>query len=180
MAKRAVLGAVAVLTAVDVALWLTVFQRSTPPVTSSSGSEAGGTSRVATASPDPSASTASAAPPGERPSERPSGESPSPESSSPERPDEQPRVEVTSSSVSGAAFETVPIRGVLHGTQDATTLRVQHRQRGRWTFFPLPTTTDARGRFTAYVEMGAPGRYPVRVLDPRTGVTSPVVVLTIR
>ncbi len=177
MDKRAVLGGVAVLAAVDVALWFAVFERSTPPVTSSSGSQAGDTSRVATASPEPSASTASAAPPSERPSEQPSAESPSAESSSPEQ---EPRVEVTSRSVFAAAFETVPIRGVLHGVRDATTLRVQHRQDGRWTSFPLPTTTDAQGRFTAYVEMGAPGRYPLRVLDPRTGVTSPVVVLIIR
>ncbi len=187
MHRRAVLGAVAVLAAVDVALWFAVFNRSTSPATSSGGGGVADSGRVAASSPNPSASTASAAPPAKRPSESPSAaESPDPEppgseSPPPEGSDHQRRrVEVTSDAVSGAAFETVPIRGVLHGARENATLRVQHQQRGRWTSFPLPTTTDSKGRFTAYVEIGAPGKYRLRVLDPRTGSTSPVVLLTVQ
>jgi len=36
----------------------------------------------------------------------------------------------------------------------------------------LQTKTDKSGQFTAYVELGPPGRYRVRVLDPRSGVKS--------
>ena len=89
------------------------------------------------------------------------------------------RIELTADSYVGARSETVPINGIAHGTQTATTLRVQHRQGGRWVAFPLPATTDATGRFTAYVDLGAPGTYDLRVVDPRTRSTSDVVTLVI-
>jgi hypothetical protein len=36
---------------------------------------------------------------------------------------------------------------------------VQRREGGKWLDFPLPTKTDESGWFTAYVELGQPGRY---------------------
>ncbi len=181
MDRRVVLGAVAALAVVDVALWFAVFDRSSSPVASSSNSEVGGEGQVSTASPDPSASARPTASPRPKASPEPTT-SPEPTAStaSAEPPEEQPRVEITSGRLSGTPFETVPVRGVLHGVAEATTLRVQHRQQGRWVSFPLRTTTDATGRFTAYVEMGTPGRHQLRVRDARTGVTSPVVTVRIR
>jgi hypothetical protein len=44
----------------------------------------------------------------------------------------------------------------------------------------LPTKTNESGRFTAYVELGQPGRYALRVLDPDSGVTSKILVLVIK
>jgi len=45
-------------------------------------------------------------------------------------------------------------------------------EEGKWLSFPLPTKTDDEGRFTAYVELGQPGGYWLRMLDPRSGVAS--------
>jgi hypothetical protein len=52
--------------------------------------------------------------------------------------------------------------------------------RGRWHAFPLPAKTDQSGQFTAYVELGQPGRYRLRVLDPDSRVTSKPSVLEIK
>jgi hypothetical protein len=88
-------------------------------------------------------------------------------------------VELASTSYTAAPDETVALRGDVTGVPVATTLRVQYLVGDRWRFFPWPATTDADGRFTAYVELGATGTYELRVLDPQTGATSPVATLTI-
>jgi hypothetical protein len=80
---------------------------------------------------------------------------------------------------SAKPFETVEIRGTYRGGAD-TTLRVQRWESGRWIAFPLPTTTDQSGEFTAYVELGRLGRHELRLLDPVSGLTSKSVVLVIR
>ena len=46
--------------------------------------------------------------------------------------------------------------------------------------FPIPAKTDKSGRFTAYVELGQPSRYRLRVLDPDAGVKSKPFVLEVR
>ena len=45
----------------------------------------------------------------------------------------------------------------------------------------LPGTREDRqsGQFTAFVELGQPGRYRLRVVDPDSGVTSKTFVLVI-
>ena len=45
-------------------------------------------------------------------------------------------------------------------------LRVQRWEGGRWLDFPLPAVTDQAGQFTAYVELGGPGRYRLRCSIP--------------
>jgi hypothetical protein len=80
---------------------------------------------------------------------------------------------------SAKPFETVQIRGTYRGGAD-TMLRVQRWESGRWMAFPLPTTTDQSGQFTAYVELGRLGRHEIRLLDPGSGVTSKPVVLVIK
>jgi len=44
----------------------------------------------------------------------------------------------------------------------------------------LPTKTDQAGQFTAYVELGPPGRYRLRLLDPESGAKSKSFVLVIK
>jgi hypothetical protein len=61
-----------------------------------------------------------------------------------------------------------------------TLLRVQREESGVWVDFPTPTVTDASGRFTTYVELGQPGRYRLRMLDPASGMTSATFVLLIK
>jgi hypothetical protein len=76
-------------------------------------------------------------------------------------------------------FQTVPIQGTYRGGAN-TLLRVQRWEAGKWLTFPIPNKTDRSGQFTAYVELGQPGRYQLRLLDPTSGVTSRPVVLVIK
>jgi hypothetical protein len=79
---------------------------------------------------------------------------------------------------SARPFQTVRIQGTYRGGA-GTFLSVQRWEGDKWLAFPLPTKTDQSGRFTAYVELGQPGRYRLRVLDPESGVTSKPFVLAI-
>jgi hypothetical protein len=80
---------------------------------------------------------------------------------------------------SARPFQTVRIQGTYHGGAN-TFLRVQRWEKGKWLAFPIPTKTDQSGQFTTYVELGQPGRYRLRVLDPNSGVTSKPFVLVIK
>jgi serine/threonine protein kinase len=76
-------------------------------------------------------------------------------------------------------FQTVQIQGRYRGGAD-TSLRVQREEGGKWLDFPLPTKTDKSGQFTAYVELGQPGRYRLRVRDPNSDLTSKPSELVIK
>lgn len=76
-------------------------------------------------------------------------------------------------------FRTVRLEGTYRGGAN-TLLRVQRWEEGDWLAFPIPTKTDRTGRFTAYVELGQPGRYRLRVLDPDSGMTSDPHVLVVK
>ena len=89
------------------------------------------------------------------------------------------RVELANSAYVAEPFETVRIDGRYFGAGAGTTLRLQRQQQGDWVNFPLPTTTDRGGRFTAYVELGKPGSHRLRVVDPGSGTSSEVVVVNI-
>ena len=80
---------------------------------------------------------------------------------------------------SAKPFQTVRIEGTYSGGVD-TFLRVQRWEGGKWLDFPVPAKTDGSGHFTAYVELGRPGRYWLRVLDPDSGVRSKSFALVIR
>ena len=80
---------------------------------------------------------------------------------------------------SAKPFQTVRIQGTYSGGVD-TFLRVQRWEGGKWLDFPVPAKTDSSGHFTAYVELGRPGRYWLRVLHPDSGVTSKPVALIIK
>ena len=80
---------------------------------------------------------------------------------------------------SARPFQPVRIQGTYRGEAD-TLLRVQRWEEGKWLAFPVPTKTDRSGQFTAYVEFGQPGRYRLRVLDPKSGVTSKTFLLVIK
>jgi hypothetical protein len=80
---------------------------------------------------------------------------------------------------SAKPFQTVPIQGTYHGGAD-TFLQVQRWEGGRWRAFPLPTKTDQSGRFTAYVELGQPGLYWLRVQDADSDVKSKPFLLVIK
>jgi hypothetical protein len=92
---------------------------------------------------------------------------------------EQRTIQLEDLADSAKPFQTVRIQGTYRGGGD-TFLRVQRWEGGKWLDFPLPTKTNESGRFTAYVELGQPGRYPLHVLDPDSGVTSKILVLVIK
>ena len=92
---------------------------------------------------------------------------------------EQETIQLENSADSAKPFQTVQIQGTYRGGADAS-LRVQRWEGGQWLAFPLPTKTDQSGQFTAYVELGEPGRYQLRVLDPDSGVTSNPSVVVIK
>jgi hypothetical protein len=93
--------------------------------------------------------------------------------------EEQRSIQVEDLAESAKPFQTVRIQGTYRGGGD-TFLRVQRWEGGKWLDFPLPTKTDQSGKFTAYIELGQPGRYQLRVLDPDSGVTSKPFVLVIK
>jgi hypothetical protein len=80
---------------------------------------------------------------------------------------------------SARPFQPVQIQGTYRGGAD-TFLRVQRWEGGQWLAFPVPTKTDDSGQFTTYVELGQPGRYRLRVLDPDSGVTSKPFELVVK
>jgi hypothetical protein len=88
-------------------------------------------------------------------------------------------IQLADLATSARPFEAVRIQGTYHGGP-ATFLRVQRWERGMWLDFPLPTRTDRSGQFTAYIELGRPGRYWLRVVDPGSAVTSRPFVLVIK
>ena len=91
----------------------------------------------------------------------------------------QQPIQVTETASSAKPFQTVQIRGRYAGGAD-TLLRVQRWEGGMWLDFPVPMKTDKSGEFTAYVEVGKPGRYWLRVLDPNSGVKSEPFALVVR
>jgi hypothetical protein len=92
---------------------------------------------------------------------------------------EEKTIQVEDSADSAKPFQ--PVRIQVPTARGANTfLRVQRWEGGKWLAFPVPTKTNQSGEFTAYVELGKPGRYQLRVLDPGSGVTSKPFVLVIK
>ncbi|HSU37360.1 MAG TPA: protein kinase [Propionibacteriaceae bacterium] len=131
--------------------------------------------------PTPRTSRPTSASPTSPASGSPTAPAPTPASDEPtmSSPTQERTIQVEVPAASARPFETVPIRGTYRGGAD-TMLRVQRWESGRWMAFPLPTTTDHSGQFTAYVELGRLGRHELRLLDPGSGLTSEPVVLVIK
>jgi hypothetical protein len=75
-------------------------------------------------------------------------------------------------------FETVRIQGTYHGGAEAF-LRVDVREGAKWVPYPFRPKTDHLGRFITHIELGEPGPHWLRVVDPRTELTSEPFVLVI-
>ena len=87
-------------------------------------------------------------------------------------------IEIEGSGATAEPFETVRVHGTYRGGAQKF-LQVQWRVNGRWQAFPVPAKTDGSGQFTAYVELGRPNDYRLRVRDPQSGHTSDPFTLTI-
>ena len=88
-------------------------------------------------------------------------------------------IQLTDLVASAKPFESVRIQGTYSGRAE-TFIRVQRWEGGMWLDFPLLTKTDRVGQFTTYVELGQPGRYRLRVVDPDSAATSEPFVLVIK
>ena len=89
-----------------------------------------------------------------------------------------PRIQLDEAAASAKPYRAVRITGTHREGAD-TFVRTQRWEDGRWRSFPLPAKTDRAGQFTAYVELGRPGRYRLRVLDPASGMASDPFVLVV-
>jgi hypothetical protein len=94
------------------------------------------------------------------------------------KPTSEPTIQLENLADSARPFQTVRIEGTYRSGPD-TFLRVQRWEGGEWLSFPLPAKTDNSGQFTAFVELGQPGRYRLRVVDTQSGVASKTFVLAI-
>jgi len=92
--------------------------------------------------------------------------------------DEAVAIQLKAPVKSAKPFQAVLIQGTHPGRAEVF-LRVQRREGAKWLAFPLPTKTDQSGQFMTYVELGAPGRYWLRVLDPKSGEKSKPFVLVV-
>jgi hypothetical protein len=88
-------------------------------------------------------------------------------------------IQTSSSTYFGRPFETVQITGRYPGAHGPTQLRVEIQQPQGWAPFPLPAVTRPSGEFKAYVEMGGPARYRLRIVDPQRHATSSLLELVV-
>ena len=75
-------------------------------------------------------------------------------------------------------FETVRIHGTYHGGPE-THVVVEVREGAKWRPYSYSPKTDRLGRFITHVELAEAGPHWLRVLDPKTKVTSDPFVLVI-
>ncbi len=87
-------------------------------------------------------------------------------------------IQVEDPTATAEPFETTRIRGTYAGGGQRF-LQVQLWADGTWRAFPVPAKTDPSGRFTAYIELGRPNSYRLRVRDPQSAVTSEPFTLVI-
>ena len=95
------------------------------------------------------------------------------------KPTSEPTIQLKDFPDSARPFRTIRIEGTYPSGPDRF-LQVQRWEGGEWLTFPYPAKTDKSGRFTAFVELGQPGRYRIHLLDPDSGVTSKTFVLVIK
>jgi hypothetical protein len=88
-------------------------------------------------------------------------------------------IQVAAVTGSAKPFQAVEIRGTYRGGAGIF-LQVQRLEGGKWQSFPFGWKADRSGQFTAYVDFPQPGNYRVRMLDPKSGLTSKALVVVIR
>jgi hypothetical protein len=85
---------------------------------------------------------------------------------------------VASPLLTAKSYQTVEVRGTYRGGASRF-VQAERREGGKWVAYPVPAKSDKTGRFTAFVDSEAPGRYRLRVVDPQSGVTSKEFVLVV-
>jgi hypothetical protein len=92
-------------------------------------------------------------------------------------------IKLAKSVYQGQPFKAVKITGTWEKgarPEPGTPLRVELRRGDAWSPFPLPAVTGPSGEFTAYVELGAAGRYRLRVVAPTRKAVSDTFTVMIQ
>lgn len=113
-------------------------------------------------------STATSPPTSTPPTERDASTSPAASAS---------RIETTSLTYFGRPFETIQIQGRYRGAPGPTRLRLQIQQPSGWAQYPLPAVTQPSGEFRAFVELGQPGKYRLRIVNPNRDASEVLTLL---
>lgn len=81
-----------------------------------------------------------------------------------------------------APFRVVRVSGTVRtpGPAARDQVRLEVRRGAAWSPFPLPAVTGAEGRFTAFVSLGSPGRYRLRVVATGGSPVSDPFLVTVR
>jgi hypothetical protein len=81
-----------------------------------------------------------------------------------------------------APFRVVRVSGTVRTPSPAARdqVHLEVRKGAGWSTFPLPAVTGAEGRFTAFVSLGSPGRYRLRVVAAGGGPVSDPFLVTVR
>jgi hypothetical protein len=102
-------------------------------------------------------------------------------------PDASPSAATDAILLTRRAYEAVPFRVVrVTGTMRTPSpaargqVHVEMRRAGGWSTFPLPAVTGSEGRFTAFVSIGSPGRYRMRVVAAGGRPASDPFLVTVR
>ena len=79
-------------------------------------------------------------------------------------------------------FRVVRVSGTVRTPSPAARdqVHLEVRKGAGWSTFPLPAVTGAEGRFTAFVSLGSPGRYRLRVVAAGGGPVSDPFLVTVR
>ena len=81
-----------------------------------------------------------------------------------------------------APFRVVRVSGTVRTPSPAARdqVHLEVRRGAGWSTFPLPAVTGAEGQFTAFVSLGSPGRYRLRVVAAGGGPVSDPFLVTVR
>jgi len=79
-------------------------------------------------------------------------------------------------------FRVVRVSGTVRTPSPAARdqVHLEVRKGAGWSAFPLPAVTGAEGQFTAFVSLGSPGRYRLRVVAAGGGPVSDPFLVTVR
>jgi hypothetical protein len=92
------------------------------------------------------------------------------------------RLVLDDTSVTAVPFRPFAVTGAWRSApmDRHPTVRVEMRQGGAWSAFPLPAVVQPSGRFTAYAALGPRGTFKLRVVGSGGGPISDPFVVTVR
>ncbi|MBA2641233.1 MAG: hypothetical protein H0U77_14865 [Nocardioidaceae bacterium] len=78
-----------------------------------------------------------------------------------------------------ASYEEITLTGRFPGLPAGAPLQIERKEGGLWALFPVGLSTSELGTFSTFVQTGQPGQNLFRVTDPGTGLSTPVVTVSV-